>query len=239
MASQPLVENRRSTGNILSAASRLIEHNQKRLKKRGLTPIKALGERVELVYATDEQDEADVIVDWIKRTFETLPQPRRWSDVAVLYRKHRHRELIVERLRKQDIPYVVVGATGLFGVPEVRDAEAALRVAANPGDSAAFVRLLSAGPWRLDAAEILRVTNAAAWDGRPIYNAALDILREGEISVSDPPGAALPKNGAAVVASTLWTDSDFDERSQRPSSSAATASSVLSGAASSSTRGCG
>ena len=154
-----------------------------------------------------------MVVDWIKRTFDALPQPRRWSDIAVLYRKHRHRDLIVERLRKQDIPYVVVGGTGLFSVAEVRDVEAALRVAANPEDSAAFVRLLSAGPWRLDAAEILRLTNAAAWDGRPVYNAALDILRDGEISVSEPPGAALPDDGAKVLAAaqTLWADSDFDE----------------------------
>lgn len=213
--SQPLVENRRSTGHILSAASRLIAHNHRRLKKGPLVPVKSDGERVDLVYATDEHDEADVVVEWIKKRFESLPEPRRWSDVAVLYRKHRHRELIVERLRKQDIPYVVAGGTGLFFVPEVRDVEAALRVAANPEHSAAFVRLLSAGPWRLDAAEILRITNAAAWDGRPVYHAALDILREGEISISEPAGAALPHHGAAVLAAaaapTLWTNADFDE----------------------------
>ncbi|MGI8928395.1 MAG: ATP-dependent helicase [Candidatus Limnocylindrales bacterium] len=214
VASQPLLENRRSTGNILSAASRLVARNQKRLKKGALVPVKPDGARVDLTYATDERDEADVVVEWMKRTFESLPQPRRWSDIAVLYRKHRHRDLIVERLRKQDIPYVVVGGTGLFSVPEVRDVEAALRVAANPEDSAAFVRLLSAGPWRLDAAEILRLTNAAAWDGRSIYHAALDVLREGEISVSEPPGAALPRNVAGVlagVAQTLWAETDFDD----------------------------
>jgi superfamily I DNA/RNA helicase/RecB family exonuclease len=210
--SVPLLENRRSTGNILSAASRLIGHNHKRLKKGALVPTKGVGAKVDLVYATDEQDEADVVVEWIKRTVEDAPQPKRWSDVAVLYRKHRHRDLIVERLRKQDIPYVVVGGTGLFSVAEVRDVEAALRVAANPEDSGAFVRLLSAGPWRLDAAEILRLTNAAAWDGRPIYNAALDILRDGEISVSEPPDAALQRNPQmAAAVQTLWTDSDFDE----------------------------
>src|SRR5262245_50223220 len=38
--SLPLVHNRRSTGQILSAASRLIGRNQKRLKRGGLTPIK-------------------------------------------------------------------------------------------------------------------------------------------------------------------------------------------------------
>ena len=193
----------------------MIEHNGRRLKKGPLLPIKEVGALVDLTYATDEQDEADVVVEWIKQAFETLPQPRRWSEIAVLYRKHKHRELIVERLRKQDIPYVVVGGTGLFSVPEVRDVEAALRVAANPEDSTAFVRLLTGGPWRLDAAEILRLTNAAAWDGRPIYQAALDVLREGEISVSEPAGAALPDGGArvlaAVTAQTLWAETDFDD----------------------------
>jgi superfamily I DNA/RNA helicase/RecB family exonuclease len=208
VASQPLLDNRRSSGDILSAASRLIAHNQKRLKSDALRPVKPPGEPVRLVYAADEQDEADVVVDWVRRVRDQLPAPARWSDIAILYRKHRHRELIVERLRKQDIPYVIVGTAGLFNVAEVRDVEAALRVAAQPEDSSAFVRLLSAGPWRLDAAEILRVTSAANWDGRPIYQAALDILREGKISVADMPvRAASPP----VAAPTLWTEADFDE----------------------------
>jgi DNA helicase-2/ATP-dependent DNA helicase PcrA len=214
VTSQPLQENRRSTGRILSAASRLIARNQKRLKTGGLVPIKDPGEPVRVVHATDEADEADLIVGWIKDTFAALPAPRKWSDIAVLYRRHKHRELIVERLRKQDIPYVVVGGAGLFNVPDVRDVVAAMRVAANPEDNASFVRILSAGPWRLDAAEILRVANAAAWDGRAVYQAAEDILREGEISISEPPEAGLAKDEKirSAVGQTLWTDSDFDER---------------------------
>jgi superfamily I DNA/RNA helicase/RecB family exonuclease len=214
VVSQPLQENRRSTGHILSAASRLIARNQKRLKSGPLTPIKDAGEPVRVVHATDEADEADLVVGWIKDTFASLPSPRRWSDIAVLYRRHRHRELIVERLRKQDIPYVVVGGAGLFNTPDVRDVVAALRVAANPEDNASFVRLLSAGPWRLDAAEILRVANAAAWDGRAVYQAASEILREGEINVSEPPAAALPKDAPrrAALGQTLWNDADFDEQ---------------------------
>jgi hypothetical protein len=128
---QPLLENRRSTGHILSAAQRLIEHNARRLKSEPLrpTPDAGDGRAVEVVYAADEADEADHIVGWIERAHEQLPEPRRWSDIAVLYRKHRHRDQIVERLRKQGIPYVVVGGTGLFAQPDVRDVEAALRVA--------------------------------------------------------------------------------------------------------------
>jgi superfamily I DNA/RNA helicase/RecB family exonuclease len=211
VARMPLIENRRSTGDILSAASRLIARNR-RLKKGALEPIKGPGEPVRIVHAADEHDEADVVVSWIKATFESLPAPRRWSDIAVLYRKHRHRELIVDRLRKQDIPYVVVGGTGLFDVPEVRDVEAALRVAANPDDSNAFVRLLSAGPWRLDAAETLRVTSAAAWDGRPVHQAASEILREGKIAGSDGSSAAASASPDIVDrVPTLWAEVDFDE----------------------------
>jgi len=213
VARMPLLENRRSTGDILSAASRLIGRNR-RLKKGALQPVKDTGVPVEIVHAADEHDEADVVVTWIKQAFETLPAPRRWSDIAVLYRKHRHRDLIVDRLRKQDIPYMVIGGTGLFDVPEVRDAEAAMRVAANPDDSASFVRLLSAGPWRLDAAEILRVTNAAAWDGRPVHQAASDILREGRIGGGVESAASSPVAPAAapvVERVTLWDESEFNE----------------------------
>ena len=117
VASQPLLENRRSTGNILSAASRLIDHNQKRLKKGPLTPIKGTGA---LVGSSLRHGRAGRggrrRRRGSRRRSTTLPEPRRWSDIAVLYRKHRHRDLIVERLRKQDIPYVVVGGTGLFAV---------------------------------------------------------------------------------------------------------------------------
>ncbi len=210
VVSLPLVANRRSTGDILSAASRLIGRNQKRLKKGALAPIKDAGERVSIVHAADEHDEADVVVAWIKATFDKLPHPRRWSDIAVLYRRHRHRELIVDRLRKQDIPFVIAGGTGLFDVPEVRDVEAALRVAANPDDSASFIRLLSAGPWRLDATEILRVTNAAAWDGRPVHQAAADILREGSVAASAAAASAAPAEPAEPPP-TLWAAAEFDE----------------------------
>ena len=193
VASRPLLENRRSTANILAAAERLIEHNPARLKAgQPLRPIEGPGPAVEIVYASDEADEADAAVQRIRTAFEALPErlpkpdggdrPKRWSDVAVLYRRHRHRHAIVERLRAADIPYALVGGAGLFAEPEVRDVEAALRVMADPSDSVSFTRLLTAGPWRFEAAEILRVSRAAAWDGRPMIEAATAIRREARLS---------------------------------------------------------
>ncbi len=188
----PLLQNRRSSANILAAANTLIEHNEVRLKAgQPLRPTKDEGAPVELVYARDEADEADVIVERLRSAFGALPprlpnrdgtdRPKRWSDLAVLYRRHRHREAIAEHLRRADIPYSVVGGVGLFVQPEIRDLEAALRVCANPNDSVAFTRLLTAGPWRLDAPEILRLTGDASWDRRPVFEAAEAIRRIGEL----------------------------------------------------------
>ncbi|MDP8904021.1 MAG: ATP-dependent helicase [Chloroflexota bacterium] len=187
VASLPLLENRRSTAHILSAASRLIGHNSNRLKAGdSLRPIKEAGAPVEVVYCADDVDEADAIVARIRDAYESLPAPRRWSDVAVLYRMHRHRDRIVERLRRAGIPFTVIGGTGIFVQPDVRDAEAALRVIAAPSDSVAFTRLLSAGPWRFDALDIMRLRRAANWDGRPMYDAAVALLR-GELDEQASP----------------------------------------------------
>jgi superfamily I DNA/RNA helicase/RecB family exonuclease len=211
VASQPLLENRRSTANVLTAAVRLIEHNDKRLKSDPLRAIKELGTPVDLVYATDEADEADYIVSWMQRVHDepAQAQPRRWSDIAVLYRKHRHRDAIVDRLRKQAIPYVVVGASGLFSVPDVRDVESALRVAANSTDSVAFTRLLTAAPWRLDAPEIARLTRAADWDASPIYETAAQVLRAGEIYSYATDGLDSPDPTADQALPTPWADTDL------------------------------
>ena len=86
--------------------------------------------------------------------------PNKWNDIAILYRKHKHRDAIVARLRDEDIPYTVVGGLSLFETPEIRDLEQGLRAVADPHDDAALVRMMTAGPWRLDALEILQVTRA-------------------------------------------------------------------------------
>jgi DNA helicase-2/ATP-dependent DNA helicase PcrA len=223
VASVSLLTNRRSSGRILAAAQRLIGNNAGRLKRDALVPLRSPGHPVEVIVAADEADEADAVVGRVRELFTDLPEritlpdgserARHWSDIAVLYRKHRHRDLIVDRLRKQDIPYVVVGGTGLFAHPEVRDVEAALRVMANPQESVPFVRLLAAAPWRLDAAEILRVTRAAEWDGRPVFQAAATILHEGRIRAADPVAllASDVTGSSGTPEPTLWTEADLGQ----------------------------
>src|SRR4051794_25488171 len=176
-------QNFRSVRNVLTAANRLIANNETRFEPdKRLTTDRPDGEPVELVVCAGAEDEAVAIVDAIKsRVGEGTG--RKWTDVAVLYRKHRHREAIVARLRDEDIPYTVVGGLSLFDTPETRDLEQALRAIADPHDDVALVRMMTAGPWRLDALEILRVTRTAKFDRAHLLETVGSIVASGQVEV--------------------------------------------------------
>ena len=157
-------QNFRSVGRVLEAANRLIGRNNTRfLPDKRLWSERPIGPQVQVVVCGGAEDEAVAIVDAIRGC---VGDDKRWSDAAVLYRKHKHREAIVARLRDEDIPYTVVGGLSLFATPEIRDLEQALRAIADPHDDVALTRMMTAGPWRLDALEILHVTNVARFDRR-------------------------------------------------------------------------
>ncbi len=167
-------QNFRSVGRVLDAANRLIAGNRTRfMPDKRLRSDRPAGPQVQVVVCAGAEDEAVAIVDSIR---DRTGGERRWSDVAVLYRKHKHRDAIVARLRDEDIPYTVVGGLSLFATPEIRDLEQALRAIADPNDDVALTRMMTAGPWRLDALEILHVTRVARFDARQHLIAVLTRL---------------------------------------------------------------
>jgi DNA helicase II / ATP-dependent DNA helicase PcrA len=200
-----LDENFRSVERVIRAANRVIDRNQARFEPgKRLVTARPAGEPVRLIVCAGPEDEAVAIVDAIKALAApgeftepavragsaveegtratTRPKPR-WSDIAILYRKHRHREAIVARLREEDIPYTVVGGLSLFGTPEIRDLEQALRAIADPHNDVALVRMLSAGPWRMDALETLEVSRMARFDRRHLVDVVREIVASGVVRV--------------------------------------------------------
>ncbi len=182
-------QNFRSRRHVIDAANRLIERNSTRFEPdKRLWTDKDAGVPVELHLCAGTEDEAVAIVDAIRALAgpeATNGAGRRWTDVAVLYRKHKHRDAIVARLRDEDIPYTVVGGLSLFEAPEIRDLEQGLRAIADPHDDAALVRMMTAGPWRLDALEILRVTRDARFDRSRLVDAATRMVAAGEAHEAD------------------------------------------------------
>ena len=184
-----LEENFRSIDHVLTVANRLIERNLLRYEPdKTLAPTRGSGEPVELVVAMDVTDEAREIVDRIKAWTGWDPSAERatpppWSEYAVLYRKHRHREAIVARLREEAIPYTVVGGLSLFETPEIRDLEQSLRAIADPTQDVALIRMMSAAPWRLDALEILQIARMAKYDYRHLIDVIHEVVDRGEVEV--------------------------------------------------------
>ncbi len=180
-------QNFRSVRHVLTAANRLIARNETRYEPdKRLTTDRHDGDPIELVVCAGAEDEAVAIVDAIK-AMTGEGTGRSWTDVAVLYRKHKHREAIVARLRDEDIPYTVVGGLSLFETPEIRDLEQGLRAIADPHDDAALVRMMTAGPWRLDALEILRVSRMAKFDHSHLLETIKTIVESGQLEVDQVP----------------------------------------------------
>ncbi len=195
--------NFRSVGHVLTAANRLIGNNETRFEPdKRLVTDRPDGDPVELLVCAGAEDEAVAIVDAIKsmvgegtatgvgerteagaRTGLAATTAPRWTDVAVLYRKHKHREPIVARLRDEDIPYTVVGGLSLFETPEIRDLEQAMRAITDPHDDVALVRMMTAGPWRLDALEILRVSRMARFDRAHLLETMKAIVESGQMEI--------------------------------------------------------
>ncbi len=176
-------QNFRSVGHVLTAANRLITQNETRFEPdKRLVTDRPAGAAVQVITCAGPEDEAVAIVDTIKALVGEGTGGR-WTDVAVLYRKHKHRDAIVARLRDEDIPYTVVGGLSLFETPEIRDLEQALRAIGDPHDDVALVRMMTAGPWRLDALEILRVTRNAKFDRAHLLETAKAIVESGRVEV--------------------------------------------------------
>ncbi len=176
--------NFRSVGRVLTLANRLIGCNSVRFDPgKQLHTEGASGEPATLHLCANEEDQAVAVVDAVQALAgsATGSPGLRWSDVAVLYRKHKHRDAIIERLRAEDIPYTVVGGLALFEAPEIRDLETVLRAIANPEDDASLVRMLTSGPWRLDALEVLAVTRDANFDRVRVAVSVERLVGTGEV----------------------------------------------------------
>ncbi len=189
-------ENFRSLPPILVVANRLICRNDLRYAPdKRLAPNRGGDDApaVELWTCDGPDDEAAAVVERIRALAGWDPaaggQPAvPWSSFAVLYRKHKHREAIVARLREESIPYTVSGGLSLFAAPEIRDLEQALRMLADPFNDVAVARVLTAGPWRLDALELLTITRAAKRADRHLLELVREAVGSGEVTLDAVPG---------------------------------------------------
>jgi DNA helicase-2/ATP-dependent DNA helicase PcrA len=150
----PLTHNRRSYQGILDCATDFIRRDPDftgepdLVATRGSAPAHsrggpAAGGAVTVVMAPDSRTEARSVAETIRGLHLS---GRAFRDIAVL--SHSVRMLpreFEDELRRQGIPYVTSGGSGFFDRQEIKDVLALLRLAENPMDDGALVRILQ-GP---------------------------------------------------------------------------------------------
>lgn len=135
-----LEQNYRCSGNILKAANAVIKNNGDKFGKRlwteneeGTLPTVYCGE--------DEYHEGSYIVEQINhlRREEYMHN----SDFAVLYRMNSQSRAIEDILRREDIPYKIIGGLKFYERKEIKDTIAYLRLIANQSDNLSFERVIN------------------------------------------------------------------------------------------------
>ncbi|OGD71043.1 hypothetical protein A3A84_02775 [Candidatus Collierbacteria bacterium RIFCSPLOWO2_01_FULL_50_23] len=133
-----LPRNYRSTQTILDAAYHVIANNVNHPVLK-LEAEKALGEKIEMVEAIDEREEAVYVV----KTAERLSQKS--ETLGVLYRTNAQSRAIEEALIKRRIDYKLVGGTRFYDRAEIKDLLAYLRVIFNQEDAVGWERIEKLG----------------------------------------------------------------------------------------------
>ncbi|MDD5260625.1 MAG: UvrD-helicase domain-containing protein [Methylacidiphilales bacterium] len=135
-----LEQNYRCTPNILKAANSVIRNNARRHVKL-LWSDGPPGEKIRLVTAAGEQEEAAWVVSDILRL--RREQNLSWESFALLYRANHLSRVFEHEFRRLRIPYRIVGGLGFYERREVKDVLAYLQVILNPNDDISLLRIIN------------------------------------------------------------------------------------------------
>jgi DNA helicase-2/ATP-dependent DNA helicase PcrA len=157
-----LETNYRSTRPILEAANSVIRHNPDRHVK---SLVSAVGEGapVRLTRLADESIEAQFVAEEIGKLVRS--REARLSEVAVLFRTQVQPRPFEAEFRARGLPYVLVGGMSFFDRKEVRDVISFLKVALNPDDESALLRIINTPPRGIGKTTLDRILAFATAEG--------------------------------------------------------------------------
>ncbi|MCR5734978.1 MAG: UvrD-helicase domain-containing protein [Lachnospiraceae bacterium] len=163
-----LEENYRSTQNILDAANAVISNNTGR-KDKSLWTGKGEGEKIRLRQLENAYDEADFIVNDIKKN--RADSDIDYRDTAVLYRTNAQSRILEEKMIMAGIPYNVVGGVNFYARREIKDILSYLKVIDNARDDLAVKRIINVPRRGIGAATISKIETFAAANDLSFYEA--------------------------------------------------------------------
>jgi DNA helicase-2/ATP-dependent DNA helicase PcrA len=174
-----LEQNYRSTNTILKAANAVIARNLNR-KPKSLWSDKGDGHPIDLYKAQDDRMEAGHLV----RQILTLQnEGYRLKDMVGFYRTHSQSRVFEEELRRNNIPYTIVGGVKFYARKEIKDLLAYLRVTYNPGDEVGLRRVINVPKRAIGPGAVDKIAALARQETISFYNAVARYAQQGRVPV--------------------------------------------------------
>ena len=164
-----LERNYRSTPTIVNAANSLIAKNENRIPKQCYAVGDSDGEKIRLLKAYTEQEEAVLIVSGIMdRMREARAQ---YEDFAILYRTNAQSRALEEALRKRNVPYMIYSGNSFFERAEIKDMMAYFKLVVNPRDDESFKRAVNKPARGIGDTSLDALARAAQAGGTSLFEA--------------------------------------------------------------------
>lgn len=161
-----LEQNYRCTGNILKAANAVIKHNESKFDKKlwtqndeGNLPCIYCGE--------DEYDEASYVVEQIAHL--KREEYYKNSDFSILYRMNAQSRAIEDILRREDIPYKIIGGLKFYERKEIKDIIAYLRLIQNSSDNLSLKRIINEPKRGIGKTSLEKIQEISESSGTSMY----------------------------------------------------------------------
>ena len=174
-----LEQNYRSTQSILNAANAVISHNIGRKGKR-LWTDNGKGDPITVYEASDEGTEGNFVAGKILAG----SRGKQFRDYAILYRTNAQSNALEYALKRNGIPYRVIGGTRFFDRAEVKDMLSYLCVINNRFDDLRLKRIINNPPRGLGQKTIETASRLAEAEHKPLYAVIADAGNYGPLEKS-------------------------------------------------------
>ena len=162
-----LEQNYRSTNTILKAANAVIAHNTNR-KPKNLWSDKGDGEVIGLYKALDDRAEARHL---IQKILVLKDQGISLKDMVGFYRTHSQSRVFEEELRRNNVPYAIVGGVKFYARKEIKDLLAYLRLTYNPDDEISLLRIINVPKRSIGKTAVGKLRSFSRENGISLYQA--------------------------------------------------------------------
>lgn len=161
-----LEQNYRCTGNILKAANAVIKNNEVTYKKE-LWTENEVGNLPAVYSANNEYDEGTYIAQQIEHL--RREEYYKYSDFAILYRMNTQSRAIEEILRRESIPYKIIGGLKFYERKEIKDIISYLRLIQNPSDNLSLKRIINEPKRGIGKTSLDKIEELSNNTGIPMY----------------------------------------------------------------------